>query len=67
MLTCLTVWNERIKWFKILKENEEIYVFCILTEFFHQPEKLENHKNFSSDDMNKADLLRKAMECHCLD
>lgn len=33
----------------------------------NQPEKLESHKNFSFDDMNEVDLLRKGMECHCLD
>lgn len=44
------------------KENEQINVFWILTEFFHQPEKLESHKNFSFDDMNKVDLLRKDIE-----
>lgn len=42
-------------------------VFWILTKFFNQPEKLESYKNFSFDDMNKADLLRKDMESHCLD
>lgn len=34
------------KRFKIWRENEQINVFCILTEFFHQPEKLESHAKF---------------------
>lgn len=55
------------KWFQIWKENEQISIFWILTEFFNQPEKLGSHKNFSFDDMNKAALLRKDMEWHCLD
>lgn len=41
---------------------------CLLDpEFFNQPEKLESYKNFSFDDMNKADLFRKNMELYCLD
>lgn len=59
--------EQKSKWFKIWIENEQINVFCILTEFFSQPEKLESHAKFLFDDMNKVDLLRKGMECHCLD
>lgn len=33
--------------------------YLLYPEFLNQPEKLESHKNFSFDDMNKVGLLRK--------
>lgn len=67
MLTCLTIWNKRTNGSRFGKKMNKFMSSVSSRSFSIGLKNQKAMQNSSFDDMNKADLLRKGKECHCLD